>query len=261
MSRAAEELGQILRFLRRTEEAVCDEVLPTSYGAAMLTPSLPLVWQLNAIHVDDPDANANALIREADQIQCEFAHRKLVVHDRALGERLAPVLESAGWNVFRLLVMVHRRPPERGVRAGSGAEVGRTVGAAALAAFRREQPFGWQAAAVRQLAGMDERYGRVLEARDFASPPDDPACACRLYMNALLAQVDEVGTVAARRRRGHASAAVLAATEHATAAGRAPVFLLTDANDWPQQLYRRLGFDEIGVVHEFLKIPLGALGP
>ncbi len=80
-------------------------------------------------------------------------------------------------------------------------------------------------------------------------------------MDAELAQVDEVGTVEARRRRGHASAAVLAATRHASAAGRGPVFLLTDANDWPQQLYRRLGFDEIGVVHEFLKIPLGTLGP
>jgi ribosomal protein S18 acetylase RimI-like enzyme len=108
---------------------------------------------------------------------------------------------------------------------------------------------------------MDERYGGVLETHDFASPPHDPACACRLYMDAQLAQVDEVGTVEARRRRGHASAAVLAASEHARTASRTPVFLLTDASDWPQRLYRRLGFEEIGVVHEFLKIPLGRLDP
>jgi GNAT superfamily N-acetyltransferase len=254
---AGGELDQILRFLRRTEEAVCDEVLPTAHGVAMLTPTLPLVWQLNAIHVDDPEADAGELTREADEIQRGFAHRKLVVQDRALGERLAPGLERRGWNVFRLLVMVQGRAPERGV-AGGG-EVERAVGAAALAAFRREQPFGWQAAAVRQLAGMDDRYGRALDARYFASPPEDPACACRLYMDAELAQVDEVGTIEARRGRGHASAAVLAASGHAHAAGRSPVFLLTDANDWPQQLYRRLGFVDIGVVHEFLKIPLGRL--
>jgi GNAT superfamily N-acetyltransferase len=252
------ELGRILSFLRRTEEAVCDEVVPTAHGAAMLTPSLPLVWQLNAIHVDDPYAEADALMGEADEIQHGFAHRKLVVHDRELGEQLAPALVRQGWNVFRLLVMVQDRAPERG-GPDAGAELARSVGAAALAAFRREQPFGWQAAAVRQLAGMDERYGKALEARDFGSPPRDPACACRLYMDAELAQVDEVGTVEARRGRGHASAAVLAASRHAHAAGRSPVFLLTDANDWPQQLYRRLGFDEIGVVHEFLKIPLGRL--
>jgi GNAT superfamily N-acetyltransferase len=251
------ELGRILGFLRRTEEAVCDEVLPTPHGAAMLTPSLPLVWQLNAIHVDDPKAEAAALMQEADEIQNAFAHRKLVVHDREIGERVAPALQADGWNVFRLLVMVQARAPERGIPDGAGAEVGRAVGAATLAAFRREQPFGWQTAAVRQLAAMDERYGSALEARDFASPPDDPACACRLYMDGELAQVDEVGTIEARRGRGHASAAVHAASAYARAAGRAPVFLLTDGSDWPQRLYRRLGFDEIGVVHEFLKIPLG----
>jgi GNAT superfamily N-acetyltransferase len=257
MSVVVGELERILRFLRRTEEAVCDEVVPTAHGAAMLTPSLPLVWQLNAIHVDHPDAEPDVLMREADTIQRALAHRKLVVHDQALGERLAPTLMADGWNVFRLLVMTQGREPERSIPDGAGAELERSVGAAALAAFRREQPFGWQAAAVRQLAGMDERYGEVVDARDFGSPAEDPACACRLYMDAELAQVDEVGTVESRRGRGHASAAVLAASGHAHAAGCSPVFLLTDANDWPQQLYRRLGFDEIGVVHEFLKIPLG----
>ncbi len=63
--------------------------------------------------------------------------------------------------MFRLLVMVQRRAPERAIPDGAGAEVERAQGAAALAAFRREQPFGWQAAAVRQLAAMDERYGRA----------------------------------------------------------------------------------------------------
>jgi GNAT superfamily N-acetyltransferase len=258
---ASAELAQILRFLRTTEEAVCDRVQPTAHGAAMLTPSLPLVWQLNSIHVDDENARVEALVREAEELQGTLSHRKLVVHDEALGARLAPRLEAMGWNVFRLLVMVQRRPAERRVPSGAGGEISRAEGAAALAAFRREQPFGWQEEAVRQLGAMDERYGRALEAHDFGSPPGEPACSCRLYSDGELAQIDEVGTVEARRRRGHASAAVLAASGHAAAAGRRPIFLLTDANDWPQQLYRRLGFDAIGSVHEFLKLPLGAEHP
>jgi GNAT superfamily N-acetyltransferase len=258
---AGDDLTRIRRFLRRTEESVCDRVQPTTHGAAMLTPSLPLVWQLNAIHVDDPDARAEALVREAEEVQRALGHRKLVVHDETLGARLAPRLEALGWNVFRLLVMVQRRPPDRDSAPGAGAEIGRARGAAALAAFRREQPFGWQEEAVRQLEAMDERYGRALEAHDFASPPDDPACSCRLYSDGELAQVDEVGTVETRRGRGHATAAVLAATEYARDAGRSPIFLLTDANDWPQLLYGRLGFDAIGEVHEFLRLPLGAARP
>ena len=48
------------------------------------------------------------------------------------------------------------------------------------------------------------------------------------------------------RNRGHASAVVLRAAGEARAAGADLVFLWCDANDWPKELYRRLGFDEIG---------------
>jgi ribosomal protein S18 acetylase RimI-like enzyme len=254
-------IDRILAHLRRTDAAVVDEVRPTRHGAALLTPSLPLVWQLNAVRVDDPAAGPRELAAEADRVLSRAAHRKLVVHDADQGARLAPPLAAAGWNVYRLLVMVRDHPPERTAPAGSGAQVDRATGAAALAAFRREQPFGWQADAVQQLEGMDERYGNAVHARDFASPPQDPACACRLYTADGVAQVDEVGTLEARRGRGHGSAAVLAAADTAAAEGCEPIFLLTDAADWPQGWYRRLGFAEIGSVYEFLKLPLASPRP
>jgi predicted GNAT family acetyltransferase len=73
--------------------------------------------------------------------------------------------------------------------------------------------------------------------------------------------VDEVGTLERRRGRGYATAAVLAAVETALAEGCDPIFLLTDAADWPQQLYARLGFSPIGLLYEFLKLPLGSGRP
>jgi GNAT superfamily N-acetyltransferase len=254
-------LERILAYLRRVEEAVVDEVRPTAHGKALLTPSLPLVWQLNAVRVEDPSADADTVTGEAEEVLRDAGHRKLVVHDPELGARLAAPLAAQGWNVYRLLVMVRDRPAQRSVAPGAGAEVDRETGAATLAAFRREQPFGWQETAVRQLAAMDERFGRAAEARDFAAPPTDPACACRLYTADGLAQVDEVGTLEKRRNHGHASAAVLAAAETAAAAGCDPVFLLTDAGDWPQRWYRRLGFSPAGSVYEFLKLPLGSPRP
>jgi GNAT superfamily N-acetyltransferase len=249
-------LERIKRFLRETDEKICDEVRPTRHGVAMLTPSLPLVWQLNAIRVDDPAADPAALVAEADALLGEFAHRKLVTQDEAVGERLTAALSRKGWNPYKLLVMVWGRPPDRPAEPGLGGEVSRERGAAVLAAFRREQPFGWQAEAIRQLAGMDDRFARVLSARDFAAPVDDPGCSCRLYSDGALAQIDEVGTVEARRGRGYARAAILAAVEVALGERCDPIFLLTDAADWPQELYRRLGFDEIGAVYEFLKLPV-----
>jgi GNAT superfamily N-acetyltransferase len=247
-------IERIHRFFRHAEEGVCDEVARTTHGTALLTPSLPLVWQVNAIRVEDPGASADELAAEANLVQAGFGHRKLIVHDEQLGARLAPAFEGTGWNVFRVLIMLRQRPSERELEPGAGGEVSRETGAAALAAFRREQPFGWQDEAVRQLAEMDARYDRVLNARDFAAPPEDPACACRLYTYDGLGQVDEVGTVQARRRRGHARAAVEAAADAAGSAGCEHVFMVTDAADWPQHLYRTLGFDEIGATYEFLKV-------
>ena len=244
--------------MRRADEGVCDEVVRTAHGTAMVTPSLPLVWQVNAIRVEDPDASAEELSAEADLVQSRFGHRKLVTYDEQLGARLTPQFAAAGWNVFRVLIMLRQRPPDRAPQPGAAAEVSRDLGAATLAAFRREQPFGWQDEAVRQLAEMDDRYTRVLGARDFASPPDNPACACRLYTHDGLGQVDEVGTLEARRRHGYARAAVAAAADAAAADGCEHVFMVTDAADWPQELYRRLGFDEIGSTYEFLKLPVSS---
>jgi GNAT superfamily N-acetyltransferase len=156
---------------------------------------------------------------------------------------------------------VRDREGERTAPPGAGGEVDRATGARALAAFRREQPFGWQEEAVQQLSAMDERYGRVIRARDFAAPPEDPAAACRLYTGDGLAQVDEVGTLERRRGRGHATAAVLAAVDTAVAEKCDPIFLLTDAADWPQHFYERLGFSAIGQLYEFLKLPLGGGRP
>jgi GNAT superfamily N-acetyltransferase len=250
------ELERVKAFLRETDARVCDELRPTPHGVALLTPSLPLVWQLNALRVDDSEATAGALIADVDELLANVAHRKLVVHEETVGARLAPALSAQGWNAFRLLVMVRRREPDRRADAALAGEVTREQGASVLVAFRREQPFGWQEEAVRQLAAMDDRFTRSWSTRDFAAPVDEPGCSCRLYSDGSIAQVDEVGTLEARRGRGYARATVMAAVDAAAADGCEPVFLLTDASDWPQHLYRRLGFDSIGAVYEFLKLPI-----
>jgi ribosomal protein S18 acetylase RimI-like enzyme len=56
-----------------------------------------------------------------------------------------------------------------------------------------------------------------------------------------------------QRGRGYASAVVLRAVEEARADGAELVFLVADAEDWPKELYRRLGFDEIGANLKLLR--------
>jgi ribosomal protein S18 acetylase RimI-like enzyme len=67
-----------------------------------------------------------------------------------------------------------------------------------------------------------------------------------LYLRGSDAQIEDVGTLPEHRGRGYASAVVVAAAEAARRAGADLVFLFADAEDWPKELYRRLGFDELG---------------
>jgi predicted GNAT family acetyltransferase len=60
-----------------------------------------------------------------------------------------------------------------------------------------------------------------------------------------------VATVPDHRGREYARAVVVGAARTARGAGAEFVFLVADANDWPKELYRRLGFDELGHYAKF----------
>jgi ribosomal protein S18 acetylase RimI-like enzyme len=257
--KASSEAERIEAFLCATEEAVCDEVRPARCGTALLTPGLPSVWQLNALRVEEPGADAGAVMAEADELLGDLGHRMLFVPDRAHGARLAPELARQGWNATRLLVMVRRRPPDRASEPGRGAEVPRRVGARSLAAFRREHSLDGGDRTILELEAMDDRFTAAVAARDFAAPPRAGLSCCRLLARDGVGQVDQVCTLTAHRNRGHARAALSAALD--AAADLETVFLLTDSDDWPQHLYRKLGFEPAGVEWEFLKLPFSTASP
>ena len=55
--------------------------------------------------------------------------------------------------------------------------------------------------------------------------------------------------------RGVARSVVLAACDAAKAAGATRIFILADDEDWPKQLYERLGFDRLVTDVGFLRSP------
>ncbi|MGH2800179.1 MAG: hypothetical protein ACRDM0_21455, partial [Thermoleophilaceae bacterium] len=116
---SAGAMERILAHLQRADEAAVDEVRPSEHGKALLTPSLPLVWALNAVSVEDPAAGPETLAEEAERVLGDAGHRKLLVDDPEHGARLAPKLAADGWNVYRLLVMVRDRPAERPAPPGA----------------------------------------------------------------------------------------------------------------------------------------------
>ena len=72
-----------------------------------------------------------------------------------------------------------------------------------------------------------------------------------LFVAGATAQVENVMTRPHERGRGLASAVVLEAVDRAHGMGCDLVFLRTDAGDWPQHAYGRLGFQTMGTAHVF----------
>jgi predicted GNAT family acetyltransferase len=76
-----------------------------------------------------------------------------------------------------------------------------------------------------------------------------------LYSDGPDAQIEDVGTLPEHRGHGYATAVVLAAAAAARSDGADFVFLVADAEDWPKELYGKLGFDEVGHYTKFFTPP------
>jgi ribosomal protein S18 acetylase RimI-like enzyme len=168
--------------------------------------------------------------------------------------RIRAFEEAIGWQTERLLVMAHRGRmvgPGSGVRELSSREL-EPVWAEGI----RGEPFGTDEDVVRQLVDHRHAITAAVPTRHFAAIADGrPVSYCELYAQAGAAQIESVATLEPYRRRGLATAVVLTALREARLAGNDLVFLVADAGDRPQHLYRKLGFDTVGVNYRFLRTP------
>ena len=74
----------------------------------------------------------------------------------------------------------------------------------------------------------------------------------RALLRPGIGQIEDVLTLERFRNRGLARATVMRALAASREAGHDLTFLIADRDDWPKELYRKLGFDEIGRIWEFV---------
>ena len=79
------------------------------------------------------------------------------------------------------------------------------------------------------------------------------ASYCELYSHGGVGQIEAVGTLDEFRNRGLARATVSRALAASREAGNDLTFLMAREDDWPKELYRKLGFDEVGRAYEFVR--------
>lgn len=258
----ASELERVLAFENRLRGRAAERVVPFSRGHAYFNETFPHVWDLNGLLVEDPEgASADELAEEAERLHGEagHAHRRVLVADERVAASLEPGFAELGWRADRLLHMAYRAPGERRPGTSGVAEVEAGTLRPLREELARAEPWADGEDVVRMVVDAWAHTSRLWGARHFAVLVNgEAASAADLYADGATAQVEDVVTAAAHRNRGHASAVVARAVEEAVGGGNDLVFLVAADDDWPKQLYGRLGFEPIGRRWSFLKPPARA---
>lgn len=251
------ELERAVAFLRLGDRAG-SRTERFRFGTASFNPELPLRHDSNCLDVEDlpEDVSAAELAAEADRVMSAagLGHRKLEVRDEATARRLDPGFRELGWEVNRHVLMLLRRPPEKAADTGVVTEVDEAALRPARTRMLARESWGRDPEVARQLLDAKLFIGRILETRFFAVLVNGkPVSYADLYLGDSTAQIEDVATLEKHRGHGYASAVVLRAADGAREAGCDFIFLIADDEDWPKELYRRLGFDELGLLYEFVR--------
>jgi ribosomal protein S18 acetylase RimI-like enzyme len=248
------ELARLRAYQRAHFERVTARTEPFEHGIAVFTPAHPTKWDLNLLVVDDASGlTAEALIAEAERLQgpAELRHRKLQVLSG--GDGLVDGFVAAGWTAERLVVMALHRADVRGDARAQVREVPFEPVRGLMEAWYGES---MTAAESRDLADSDADTAGVSGARYFLVERDgELAASCELLGFDGIGQVESVYTAAAHRGHGLASAVVRAAVAASRERGDDLQMIMADADDWPQRLYERLGFETVDAYRAFTRKP------
>ena len=243
-----------LAFQRELDEALATRVEPSPYGTQLYRGEFVRVTDLNVlvVHGATAEFDAPALIEEAERLQPFLPHRAIRVDDAELAARLAPEFAGRGWIVSRTALMTLRRHPDRRIDTSGVSEVDmgrlRSVREAAMQRLHRDL----DVAAEALLAGaLQNQYAPL---RAFAAMVGaEVAAFCLLRIRDDGAKLVEVEALARSQGHGVAREVIWAAASAARREKVSPIFVECEHSAWAETVYRRLGFDETGVVHRFVR--------
>jgi ribosomal protein S18 acetylase RimI-like enzyme len=257
------DLDRAFAFAHVLQERTSTRVERFRWGTALFNDDIPQRYFSNFVRVERSlsGVDVDALVRETDRAMAGFRHRQIQVDDERDGARVANELAGAGYSAEHSATMALRRGPDRAPSLDAVEELDHSeVRPFLLEVYRRSLPDP-ELPLVEAFADFRRVVQRAVGARFFAQRIDGRVAGlCELYLLDGIAQVEHVDTLSEFRGRGVARNVVLRATHEAGAAGADLVLIEADLDDWPKELYRRFGFDEIGRSWAFTRPPAAAEG-
>jgi RimJ/RimL family protein N-acetyltransferase/ribosomal protein S18 acetylase RimI-like enzyme len=243
---------RIRAFRRSLAHASAERVVPTRHGVAILADSIPSVYDANYLSVEHGTVPAAELAADAAAAMEDRHHRRVIVEQGAVG--LAADFAELGFSLSTHLVLAHGRGLDRRVDSSMVREVSLEELVPARRAGALAQRFGDEEIA-RQLDAAKRLIARAIPTRFFAAFADGEVAAyCEVRSDGEVAQIEDVETVERFRGRGLGRAIVQHALEDALSHHEV-VFLEALADDWPRELYRKLGFDIVDRRDVYTRFP------
>jgi ribosomal protein S18 acetylase RimI-like enzyme len=253
------EFARAFALMDRLDERTAERLEPTRFGPVIVHTRLNRVHDLNFLRAEKPgEASAEELAAEAERVQgaAGIGHRRVNVRGEAERERLESEFVRLGWEPQRFVLMVQRRGPDRPAEY-EVLEVDEPTLRPLWAKAIRSEPHGKDETLVQQILEHRRDVCEAIQTRLFAADVDGRLVAhAELYAEGGVGQVENVVTLPDYRGRGLARSLVLRAVAESQAAGNDLTFLVADADDWPRQLYEKLGFETVGRYARFLKTRL-----
>ena len=245
-------------FQKRVLERSSTREQDLGWGTAYFHDGFPLRYDANMAIADRPlgGATADDVVTLLDDVYDGFRHREVEFASSADADVIGLGMAEHGYAVEHMVVMAHRRDPDREPDFDAVVELEHEAMRPFVAEVARREPWGGEPGIAEVMASYREVLVDRIGARFFAQRVDGRiAGACEVYVEGEVAQIEDVNTLEEFRGRGIARNVVLRAVDEARKAGASFLFLFADAKDWPRHLYGRLGFDEIGDSRLFTRWP------
>jgi GNAT superfamily N-acetyltransferase len=246
-------LAKAIEQLRVTVGSLADEMTQIGPGWVARSATLPKVFGLNQVRISEPVDFAEA-VSFVEEHMADLPYRHIIVEHPATGRVLEEPFRLAGWSVEREVFMSLDRDPDRRVDTEAVELLDEAQMQELMRMWALEEHSGISEERLSQLDEYNKRVGRLWDEKCYGVVEGgSPLTITKLRAASGVAWIEDVYTVPEARGRGQGRAVVNRVTEVAKAGNPDLVFIVADDNDWPKELYGKIGFDPVGLVRVFRK--------